>query len=195
MPSTADLVLRPPVMADEAQLRAAHEELRPDGFAFLFDPQLPWGEQLDDLDREARGIALAPGRVPSDYLVGQVGPDIVGRVSIRHELTPMLLEVGGHIGYAVRPAFRRRGHATRMLELSVQRMAALGVDRVLVTCDEDNAGSARVIERCGGVLEDIRSVAEGVPGKRRYWIDARRVSERRVSTLRVSTLRVSERRP
>lgn len=184
MHSTADLVLRPPVMADEAQLRAAHEELRPDGFAFLFDPRLPWGEQLDVLDREARGVALAPGRVPSDYLIGQVGPDIVGRVSIRHELTPMLLEVGGHIGYAVRPAFRRRGHATRMLELSVQRMAGLGVDRVLVTCDEDNTGSARVIERCGGVLEDIRSVADGVPGKRRYWIDARRVSERRVSALR-----------
>ena len=45
--------------------------------------------------------------------------------------------------------------------------------RSLVTCDNDNIGSIRVIERCGGVLEDLRHVADGVPPKRRYWIDSR----------------------
>jgi len=34
----------------------------------------------------------------------------------------------------------------------------------LVTCDDDNVGSRTVIERAGGVLEDVRD------GKRRYWI-------------------------
>jgi predicted acetyltransferase len=43
---------------------------------------------------------------------------------------------------------------------------SLGVDRVLVTCDEDNLASARTIERGGGVYEDTRN------GKRRYWIAA-----------------------
>jgi predicted acetyltransferase len=40
---------------------------------------------------------------------------------------------------------------------------------VLVTCDEDNLASIAVIERCGGVLEDVRPDPDGAP-KRRYWI-------------------------
>lgn len=170
MPSTAELLLRRPRVSDEAQLRAGHRELSPEGFPFLFEPHLPWAAQLERMAREASGQDLRPGRVTADYLVAEVGADIVGRVSIRHTLTPMLLEIGGHIGYAVRPAFRGRGHATRMLGLGVHRMADLGVDRVLVTCDDDNLASAAVIERCGGVLEDVRPVADGVPPKRRYWV-------------------------
>lgn len=164
-------------MADEPQLRAAHAELTGEGFGFLFEPHRAWGEQLDAFERQARGIDLPADRVPADFLVAQVatptGVQLVGRVSIRHRLTPLLLELGGHIGYAVRPDFRRRGYATAMLSLSVRRLGQLGVPEVLVTCDQDNLGSAVVIERCGGVLEDIRPIAEGVPAKRRYWITSR----------------------
>lgn len=164
-------------MADEQQLRAAHAELTDEGFGFLLEPHRSWGEQLDAFEHQARGMDLPADRVPADFLVAQVGAptaaQIVGRVSIRHRLTPLLLEIGGHVGYAVRPAFRRRGHATAMLDLSVRRLAELGVPEVLVTCDDDNRGSARVIERCGGVLEDVRPIAEGVPAKRRYWITSR----------------------
>lgn len=170
------LRLRPPRMADEAAMRAAHAELSEGGFAFLFAPELSWGEQLDGFARQTRGLDLSRGQVPADFLVGEAGtgsPEIVGRVSIRHTLTPMLFELGGHVGYAVRPAFRGRGYATSMLRLAVKRLADLDVDEVLVTCDEDNIGSIRVIERCGGVLDDIRHVADGVPAKRRYWIDSR----------------------
>ncbi|MFD5230388.1 GNAT family N-acetyltransferase [Streptomyces qaidamensis] len=45
---------------------------------------------------------------------------------------------------------------------------ALGLDRVLLTCDDGNAGSARTIESNGGALEDVRNTEIGV--KRRYWI-------------------------
>jgi predicted acetyltransferase len=96
------------------------------------------------------------------------GSEVVGRISLRHELTPWLLEVGGHIGYAVRPSARRRGHATRALALMLPVAAEQGLDRVLVTCDVDNEGSRRVIEANGGVLEDVRGT------KRRYWIPTRR---------------------
>ena len=89
----------------------------------------------------------------------------VGYLAIRHALTPGLLLDGGHIGFAVRPSRRREGHATRALALAVRRAADLGLDRVLLTCDEDNVGSRVTIERCGGVYEDSRN------GKRRYWID------------------------
>ena len=88
----------------------------------------------------------------------------LGTASIRHRLTPFLLEVGGHVGYSVRPSARRRGVATEALRLLLPRAADLGIDPVLITCDVDNAGSAKVIEANGGVLEDVRG------DKRRYWV-------------------------
>jgi predicted acetyltransferase len=125
-------------------------------------------EFIEALAVSARGDP-AGGKVPSDYFwitAGDGGPgdEVVGFLNLRHELNDWLLDQGGHIGYSVRPARRRQGHAKRALALAVRRSAALGLDRVLVTCDTDNVGSARTIEACGGVLEDVRGQ------KRRYWI-------------------------
>ena len=107
-------------------------------------------------------------RVHSDYywITEGTGADeeVVGFLAVRHALTAWLLEEGGHIGYCVRPSRRRQGIASRALALAVRRSAELGLDRVLVTCDDDNRASARTIERNGGVHEDTRN------GKRRYWI-------------------------
>ncbi len=88
----------------------------------------------------------------------------VGRISLRHTLTELLLTWGGHIGYSVRPSARRRGHAGRALAMMLPTCAELGIDPVLVTCDTDNVGSRRMIEINGGVYEDTRE------GKLRYWI-------------------------
>jgi predicted acetyltransferase len=40
----------------------------------------------------------------------------------------------------------------------------MGLDNLLLTCDADNTGSRRAIERNGGVLENE------VDGLRRYWV-------------------------
>lgn len=90
---------------------------------------------------------------------------LVGFLAVRHSLNDWLLEEGGHIGYSVRPSRRREGHARRALGLALDRAGELGIDRVLLTCDEDNVGSRRTIEGAGGAYEDTRN------GKRRYWID------------------------
>ena len=83
---------------------------------------------------------------------------------MRHELTPPLLEVAGHIGYCVRPSARRKGYATQMLAQSLPIAAGLGIDPALVTCDVDNTGSRKAIEAAGGELEDERH------GKLRFWV-------------------------
>ncbi|WP_228386736.1 GNAT family N-acetyltransferase [Ornithinicoccus halotolerans] len=171
-PGAGELRLRRPTLADESACRAAHAELAADGFDFLFSPELPWPAQLAELAREAAGTDLPRGRVPADYLLADVSGEVVGRVSVRHALTPALLELGGHVGYAVRPAWRRRGYGRAILALALRRCAALGLAEVLVTCDEDNLASARVIEACGGVLEDVRPQPGGAPGKRRYWVSS-----------------------
>lgn len=112
--------------------------------------------------------APAEGLVPATlfWIVDADEPGrVLGSLQLRHELNAYLLEEGGHIGYGVRPSARGRGVATAALAASVEYAGRdLGLDRVLVTCDDDNAPSRRTIERCGGVLEDVRG------DKRRYWI-------------------------
>ncbi len=103
-------------------------------------------------------------RVPCTTLWWVQGNEYFGRLAIRHELTEFLREIGGHIGYDVRPTARRRGHATAMLRAALPTASVLGIDPALVTCDLDNVASRRVIEANGGVLEDRRH------GKLRYWV-------------------------
>ena len=91
----------------------------------------------------------------------------LGRLSIRHRLTPALLELGGHIGYVVRPSARRKGYGTQMLVQSLPFAARLGIDPALVTCDSDNEPSRKVIQAAGGELEDERH------GKLRFWVPTR----------------------
>ncbi len=171
-----DLVLRELTLADEQAFRDAVREFEASDpewdFAF-WDDDDSYPDFVARLDRERRGEGLRPGFVASTFLVGVVGPKIVGRLSLRHALSPALIEVGGHIGYGVVPSERRRGHATEMLRRSFGPARELGLERVLVTCDDDNVGSIKTIERCGGVLEDVRVVPGSTVPKRRYWITLR----------------------
>jgi predicted acetyltransferase len=104
-------------------------------------------------------------QVPSDYWWIVEKDVVVGFLAIRHRLTDELLEHSGHIGYSIRSSRRREGHASRAVGLALARCKELGIDHVLICCDHDNAASVQIIERNGGVMEDVRD------GVRRYWID------------------------
>lgn len=90
-------------------------------------------------------------------------------MNIRHYLTDALLYTGGHIGDGVRPSERRKGYATAMIALALDECRKLGLDRVLMTCDKTNVGSAKSIIKNGGVLEN-EVLDDGVL-EQRYWID------------------------
>jgi len=94
------------------------------------------------------------GHVPATNLWLMGGNDYLGRIAIRHRLTDRLREAGGHIGYDVRPSFRRLGHATTMLRAALPIARSLGISTAFVTCDVDNVASRKVIEHNGGVLRD-----------------------------------------
>ncbi len=88
---------------------------------------------------------------------------------IRHTLNDMLLKQGGHVGYSTHPTYQGQGIATAMLGFAVQKLNELGVQKVLVTCDDDNIASAKVIEKNGGILENTLKKPNGTK-IRRYWI-------------------------
>ncbi len=94
----------------------------------------------------------------------------VGRISIRHKLNADLHLMGGHIGYDTRPSYRERGIANAMLKLALPIAKQLGIKEALLTCNESNLPSIKVIEKNGGVLKETRLQFEGGPMKRYYWI-------------------------
>ncbi|MBC7760668.1 MAG: GNAT family N-acetyltransferase [Candidatus Saccharibacteria bacterium] len=113
------------------------------------------------------GQELSPSQVPATFLSAFVDDDLVGRVSIRHALSEQLMRVGGHIGYAVRPQFRRHGFAIAILRHSLDLAGEMGIELALVTCHDSNVGSIATIERCGGVLDHSEQTL--VHHKLRYW--------------------------
>jgi predicted acetyltransferase len=132
----------------------------PDGFA-------AWVARLH---READpAIPPGPGRVHATYWWITEDDTYLGAITLRHELNDFLLQVAGHVGYGVRPSARGRGLAAWALRAVLPHARALGLTRLLITCDDQNLASARTIEKTGGVLEDVRDTELG--HTRRYWIE------------------------
>ncbi len=145
---------------DGAGLLAEDDVRSADGFA-------AW---IARLRREAdTSVPPAPGRVHCTYWWIVEGDTVLGAIALRHRLNDFLLRAGGHIGYGIRPSARRRGLATWALGQVLIEARTRGLDRVLMTCADGNVPSARVIERHGGVLEDVRDTELG--RTRRYWIE------------------------
>src|SRR5258708_8897550 len=167
------LRLRPPWPGDERTFRDGHEQMAAEDFTFGLErePDMAWQDYLRRLADSRAGLNLPEGWVGSTFLVADMDGQIVGRVSIRHQLNEFLRTEGGHIGYCVLPAYRRRGYATEMLRQALIVARSLAIDHVLVSCVPDNIGSIRVIESCGGKLDSVRPAKPGTPALRRYWID------------------------
>lgn len=115
-----------------------------------------------------RGVNLPEGYVSHTRLWLVEGSDFIGSIDIRHSLTENLLKFGGHIGYEIRPSKRRMGYGTKMLELALPITKSLGINKALITCNDDNIGSAKIIEKNGGILENKIPCENTL--RRRYWI-------------------------
>lgn len=162
------LRLRLPELHDESAMRDLNDQLAAEGFSFLLHKGT-WSEIIDAIRRESAGVDIPADRVRADYLVAETGAAIVGRASIRYVLNDFLLHEGGHVGYAVGPEFRGRGYATAILRHSLELLQEAGVAEALLVHDDGNDASRTVIQRCGGVLDDVRLGTDGLL-KHRYWV-------------------------
>lgn len=169
-----DLLLITPSVDWEAEFRGMAAELRAAGERYrslesLQDDFATWVRRLEGY---VTGAGLGPGQVPwsTFWLVRPTDHCILGYSSLRHYLDEVLEDVGGHIGYTIRPAERRRGYGTRLLHLTLAQSRARGLSEVLLTCNHDNVASARVIEKNGGVLASASFSPRVETTVRRYWI-------------------------
>ena len=120
----------------------------------------------------ANNVDIPAGSVPmTNYWLTLHGRIINGESRLRHYLNPDLEIEGGHIGYTICPSMRRLGYGTRILALTLKKGIELGLHQVLVTCDTDNLGSARIIENNGGVLASYAISPDSGKQISRYWIE------------------------
>ena len=126
---------------------------------------------LEELNKRSCEDTVPKGLVPSSTYLGIREKDnyIVGMIDIRHYLNEYLTQAGGHIGYGVRKTERNKGYAKQMLKLALEKCKELKIKKVLITCDEDNIASEKVILSANAKLEDIRNV-DG-ENKKRFWIE------------------------
>ncbi|MDF9556007.1 GNAT family N-acetyltransferase [Bacillus tropicus] len=126
---------------------------------------------VQELLNAHNGVNLPQSWVPdSTYWLVTDNNRIVGAVNIRHSLTEHLFNAGGHIGYGIRPSERRKGYATKLLELSLEKTKKLNITRALVVCDEVNTASEKTILHNGGVRDDD-FIEEDGNVVRRFWIE------------------------
>ena len=143
------------------------------------EPFVPWviGKDpsnfpvmLQELDDFHASRSIDKGFVAnSTYWLISEDQKVVGVVNIRHSLNENLLKRGGHIGYGIAPSQRKKGHATKILELALQNAKKLGIKKVLVTCDALNVASEKTIIKNGG-KQDADFITEDGTIVKRYWI-------------------------
>ena len=159
------LLYKAAILDAVAEMQAIGEwDISPDAFAARFD------DMLREIAAAKDPATARPGALPYEdfWLMEQ---DIwIGLLTLRLQINEQFLRSGGHIGYVIRPSRRRRGYGTALLRLGLDKARERGLQRVLLTCDETNIGSRKIIEANGGQFEDAVVVAGQDIPKLRYWI-------------------------
>ena len=159
-PTLADKETVLEMMAEFEQTQSAHDGGFWDAENFVYE------EWLESNQNHEMGINLPERWVPDIQLVAfSRDRQAVGFLNLRLRLNDYLLEVGGHIGYSIRPSERGKGYAKEALRQGLQIAKEKNIKRALVTCSTENPASRAVILANGGVYEDVRN------GTERYWID------------------------
>ena len=174
-----DLFLTIPSKEHEAQVMAFREEMQKSGEGFCgcsgLEKTATYDEWLD-FDRRFASLGLSPA---TTYLgIRASDGSLIGMIDLRHELAGVLLKYNGQIGYSVRPSERQKGYASQMLSLVLKEAKKYGYQRVLVCCNRRNVQSAKVIQKCGGIMENEVIHEFSPPGRpdyiQRYWIETDR---------------------
>ena len=134
-----------------------------------YDDINEWLSYIESLNDEN---ILPHGQVPRKQflVIRKKDNNLIGLCNFR---TRIDMEDGnflGHIGYSVSPLERQKGYASQILKLINKKARDYGLEKVLITCTDDNIASARTIEKNGGILEN-KLIDSDNTLIRRYWIN------------------------
>lgn len=152
------LFLREPNLSDQDEYLAYLSEWGTE------DEITPYSSRLNGLTYEAfienlswkeRGLYDQENLVPDNtYILVDEKNHIYGALNFRHQLNPYLYQYGGHVGYGIRPSERNKGYGELILKLGLEIAKKRKYDDILVTCDEDNIASKKIILKNGGIFEN-----------------------------------------
>jgi predicted acetyltransferase len=148
------------------------EEMRSNGES-IWAPYLPQPSETPEqfvARIVRRETEPEPPLVPETIYWGVIGNAVVGRISLRHRLEGNLTKIGGHIGYEVRPSYRKRGIAKEMLRQILLTPKAREIGKLLLTCSPSNPASNKTIIANGGVYEKTIFVELVGEERNHYWI-------------------------
>lgn len=156
-----------------------------EGFLKMVEEYRAFGEkEYFDMYKEAitdfKGYVLklndnikgCDGWVPTyTFWLTNMNDKILGVVRIRTSLNhEYVKKFAGNIGYDISPLSRKRGYGITLLKLALEKATMINLDKVLITCDDDNIASKRIIENNGGIFESKIFKEENKKELRRYWI-------------------------
>jgi predicted acetyltransferase/8-oxo-dGTP pyrophosphatase MutT (NUDIX family) len=181
----ANLILRELSEKDEPAFLAGYEDWKNDDltwYSFVWKPGMSHTEHLRILEDLKDKSKIASNRVPSTMLYGFVDGEVVGRFNIRHELNPYLRQRGGNVGYSVAARHRNNGYGTEMFLQGIRFCQCLGLEKILITCSDQNGPSWKIIEKFGGSLESRFFDEIKNEFVRCYWLTANEIDHPKYET-------------
>ncbi|MSS02361.1 GNAT family N-acetyltransferase [Floccifex porci] len=127
----------------------------------LFD-QLSFDDWMDLVKKNENIETVSKDWAVSSVFFLMLESKIIGITEIRHSLTtPFLQEYAGHIGYSIRPSYRKKGYGTKLLSLAKDYCREIGLKEIRLGCYCDNVGSIRVIENNQGICIKKKEYLDG----------------------------------
>lgn len=123
-------------------------------------------------EQDAQGLDLKPGYVANTVFWLVDGNKYLGSFDLRHNLTPALENIGGHIAYQIRPSEYKKGYVSAGLQLCLEEAHKMGIEKALLTCKSENKASYAVM--CKAMREsggyEVELYEENGEINKRVWL-------------------------